>query len=381
MRCFWLIVLVLLAACGKEDAPGGGGTRDASSMIADASSDDASGFADAEETLDAIGSDAASLPDAAPADVVSSDVVVDDAGALPSDADLSDVLAADADLSDALFSDALAPDVFVPDVFGADVPAPDALVADSGAPDAGTPSNNVCTSSRDCFNGEVCGDLFVTASSIETRCTAPRASPPAQPVGGSCTQDSQCATNLCLDGVVNECGLVCSDAAIDCPSGFACPSYRYNPGSVWIPICNRACTDDGDCASTAGNVCSPQTYQRSGMWRLDNVCQAPAGAVALGGACTGGNDCRSGLCFTLTRIGIACGQCAANEACQCPDGSGPPCASGAMTNCVASSCTSICDDPSDCTGGTAGHNLTACETVNLGFPDGTTAPVQACGPP
>jgi hypothetical protein len=228
------------------------------------------------------------------------------------------------------------------------------------SPDAG----NRCTSNRDCIPGaETCGFLTVEANAVVLRCAPPNSLVGAGPVGGTCANDGQCSSRLCLDGLTNECSQGCA-LDTDCPAGFACVGYTYNPGNVNVNLCSRACTDDTLC-SPNGNVCQIQTYPISGGFDLDLVCQVPQGSVPNGSPCTGGGDCRSGLCFTFTRVGVGCGACTAGEVCQGAD-------------CVTQACSAICNDAADCAG--AGRFTTCNPSVSLQLPNGTTRPVTACTP-
>lgn len=368
----WVLPLALVA-CGEAEVPAGPSPADAE--IADhASPNEAGTSLDGTATAsdagsraqDAGGTDAVVLsPDAT--STSTPDAAASDA-APPVDAE-SDVDAAGVDASDAgTAGDAGAADAGRADVAGG---------GDGGRTDGGGP----CGSSLDCISGaELCADLRVVGSTVGTYCVAPNPSPPAVSVGASCTQDPECASNLCL-GLTHECSLVCSDAARDCPAGFACPSYRYDPGSVWIGLCSRRCADDGECAAqTAGNVCGVATYPiGGGAWSADQVCRAPRGSVPLGGACVSGSDCRSNLCLTFTRTGVAdCGGCRAGETCGCSNGGAPPCQGGGTIECVARGCTAICNDATDCA---AGGLFNSCDTVNLSLPDGSALPLRTCTEP
>ena len=244
--------------------------------------------------------------------------------------------------------------------------SPDASARDAG-PGGATDAGNLCRSGSDCIAGaEICGRVTVENNVVVTRCGPPNTSGPARPVGGQCVADSECSSNLCLDGLSNECSQVCRDPATDCPGNFACVGYTYNPGNVTVPVCNRRCADDDDCP-TSGTACSVATYRdASSTWQLSTVCQVASGSVPLGGACTTPNDCRSGICFNTRRIGVGCAACTGGEMCVGAD-------------CVVQACTAICDDPSDCA---AGGPLTRCAPgVNFTLPDNTTRSVSACSRP
>ena len=384
------VLALAVAACASDDPPAGAG-------------------ADASATAD-VGDAAAASPDAAPADAATPDAVGDapdattsspdagdldadgpagdadpatDGGSAPRDATPSDgAVGADADPFDggSTFDATFAVDV---GPRGQDAaPGVDRGPPGDGGPN-GADAGNLCTSNADCVPGvEVCGRLVVENNSVVSRCGQPKASTTAQSVGGMCTGDGDCASNLCLDGLANECSQICrgGTGTVDCPAGFTCAAYQYTPGNVWIPSCGRSCADDDDCSGTAGNVCSTTSFPTpAGPYDLAQVCQVAAGTVALGGTCATADDCRSGICFRNTRVGVGCAACGAGEACGCPGGGAPPCAGGVMPDCVLRACTALCDDATDCA---AGGPLTRCAPgVNLRLPDGQTRPISACSRP
>ena len=376
-------LLSLLTACGSETPPAGPG--DGSSAPADTG-----GASDAAAEVDA-GADSGVEADSG---AVADSGMGADAGSAADSGVAAD--SGEADLGVAADSGE-ATDSGAPADSG--VPADSGAVTDSGLPsdsglppsDAGVPSDsglpasdagasldagNRCASSQDCIPGvEICGDLRVVNNVVEPHCTTPNVG--GAPVGGMCAQDGACESRLCLDGIANECGLVCGSNT-DCPSGFTCAGYTYNPGAVSVQICSRSCTDSAGCAATPGNSCQVQTFEAGGSWHLATICQAPQGAVPLGGACTGGGDCQSGLCFTNTRIGVGCAACVGAEVCGCPGGGSPPCAGGVMPDCVLRACSSVCDDVTDCAG--AGQLIQCRPGVNLRLPDNTTQPISACAP-
>lgn len=319
-----------------------------------------------------------------------------DAGVMADGSASEDAALADAEPGDAgtLAPDAASGDASTPADAGPPPTDAGALDAAPGPLDSGTlgpdaavatDAGNRCTSSRDCLPGvEVCGDIRVANGSIETRCNAANPSPPAAPVGGSCTQGSQCGSSLCLDDFAGECSELCADAALDCPAGFSCSGYQYNPGPVWVYACSRSCEDNSACGAPSGgnpgNVCSPQVFQRGGAWSVERVCQLPAGPGGLGAACANGGDCQSGLCLTTSRT-VGCldnGGCMSGEVCECANGQAPPCAGGAMASCVSSLCSGVCNDDGDCAA--PNQPLTECRTdILLGLPDGTTVQLASCG--
>lgn len=378
-----LVLALAVGACASDDPPAGA-RADATPVAADAEA-----RLDAALARDAVAADPdggagpdAVAPDASGLAPDTSDPSPD-AGPDPRDGAASDaLLGVDADPFD---GGALADATFTVDVGPRTQDA--AAGADRAPPGDGGPNGadaaNLCTSNADCVPGvEVCGRLVVENNTVVSRCGQPNTSTTAQPVGGMCAGDGDCASNLCLDGLANECSQVCrgGTGAADCPAGFTCAAYQYTPGNVWIPSCGRSCADDDDCAGTSGNVCSTTSFPTpAGPYELAQVCQVAAGTVALGGPCTTADDCRSGICFRNTRVGVGCASCGAGETCGCPGGGAPPCGGGVMPDCVLRACTALCDDASDCA---TGGPLTRCAPgVNLRLPDGQTRPISACARP
>ena len=404
----WLIALSLLAVFACDDTPparfgppttmppagdGGPAPRDATpeTDAGDAATPDAHGDLDAGliDVGTASASDAGPR-DATPEDGAAADAMTLDAhlaDATPGDAQLTDASAGpDAQAGDAQAGDAQAGDAQAGDAQAGDASAgPDAGASDAGlAPDTGAVSGGLCGSSRDCVPGEACGALRVLGGMITTSCTSTN-SPPAGPIGDPCMAGAECVDGLCLGSINGECSVVCSDAALDCPTGFGCVGFQYNPGPVTVRSCARTCQRNLDCnPGASGNVCSTQAFEVAGQWQLALICEAPAGPGDLGQPCpNGGGDCRSGLCLTSSR-GSCTGPagCAADETCQCANGAPPPCAGGGGATCVSISCTSPCAAASDCTSSFAGNRLTSCAaSVTFTLPDMTQASVRTCTRP
>lgn len=338
------------------------------------------GARDAGQTSDAEPADAAVADAAVPDATVTDGAVVD---AAPEDSGADAGLIDDAAIGDAPAPDASPPDTGVEDAAALDSGAtPDAGLVDVGPRDAG----GFCTSNLDCNSGaEVCGRVRVINNVVRTLCGAPNPSPPARAIGSPCVSDMGCASNMCLSGISDECSVACADTGRDCPADFACVSYRFNPGPVWVGACSRACADDATCEGAhPGTVCTTHDYPTSAGWQLDTVCNAPLGAGHLGEACADGGDCRSGLCLTTSRLSCtSSAACGAGESCRCSNGSAPPCPGGAGAACVSSGCTSPCDDPTDCASSPfVGNALTQCSrTLRFVLPDMSEVDVLACTRP
>ncbi|MCK6546488.1 hypothetical protein L6R52_11610 [Myxococcota bacterium] len=379
LRATFAASLFVLAACSGAEPPPASIPDTGLVDVIDASepADVGTSLPDAMEVIDTglLGLDATEgAEDARP--FADADVNADTGVALDADA-IDTGLASDAgqvapDASQ-LADTGVVLDAGVPDSGALDAgqPAPDAgTIADAGV--AGRDAGSACTSTQDCIPGvEVCSEMRVVNNRVATYCRAPSPVPPAQPVGGACTTDGECGTNMCLDGFSNECTVACADAQRDCPSGFACVGYNYTPGPVWIFMCSRGCEDDGACAAgNPGNVCSSEVYQRAnGTWALERVCSLPLGAGTLGAACTTGNDCRSGLCLTTTRTN----GCTSNAGCNADE----TCTGG---SCISRLCSGLCNDDADCA--TPGQSLVDCRSdINLSLPDGQLVTLSSCGRP
>lgn len=343
-------VLVIAGCAGEGEPPPGSPVVLSDASLDAAVAEDAAVAGDA-DLLDSTvtSSDAGALADAAFADASEDDAAV-----------LEDSGAADAGTA------TVADDAGVAEDAAMAVDAGGPVVADAGAP-SGQDAGANCESTADCIAGaEICGDLTVVNNVVETHCVPPN--PNGAAIGGPCNSDAQCREGICLSGLNGECSVACEDSARDCPAGFLCTGYRYNPGNVTVGLCNRSCTDNDDCAGGApGNFCSTQVYEETpGVYAADLVCQAPPGIGVLGAACVGGNDCQSGLCLTTTRT-VQCtsnAQCMGDETCMNGD-------------CVSRLCSMICDDAADCSA--AGQPLTMCDSgILLGLPDGNTVAISAC---
>lgn len=392
-----LSLAVLLAACGSEDPVPATPTDAAASVDAGA------------DPGDAAASDATPPADAGlPAEDAGADATVDDAGA-PTDAESIDAEARDAAVGDAEPADGALADAEPADL-GPDAAGPaDAELADAGAGDAadggapdggpvdagaaadagaldgavGRDAGGPCARSADCNPDERCGRVRVVNNTVVILCGPPNP-PPAGPVGASCSGDLQCADGLCLDDVVGECAVGCGDDA-DCPSGFTCVGYRYDPGAVIVQACTRSCRRDGDCsASRAGNVCNTQSWTApGGASRFTLACSLPLGPEPIGGACASGADCASALCLTTRRGSCtSSAACGLGQACLCANGQPPPCAGGAGASCTSAECTAPCRTASDCVSPLPTNALTTCSSsVSFRLPDGSTVPVLVCTRP
>jgi hypothetical protein len=222
----------------------------------------------------------------------------------------------------------------------------------------------------------------VSGSVVEARCVAPRASPPALPVGGGCALDSECREGICLESLSGECSVVCADSALDCPGGFVCTSYRVN--QTLLGFCNRTCANDATCAAaTPGNICTINVNSLRNT--VDRVCLQPFGSGALGATCASGGDCLSGICLATTLFtGTPCptgAECPLDHTCRCPPGQAVCPDADRQCARVEKSCTVLCEETANCMGGVSGNPLTGCSPVTVSLPDGGTTPISMCTRP
>lgn len=174
---------------------------------------------------------------------------------------------------------------------GDTVDAPSDTSGTEGEDGTGDAGPTTCSSDEDCPEGEVCA---VDRSGDEVRriCRAPNEE--GGEVGDSCSEDSDCRSNLCLDGT---CTKPC-ERPVDCKKGWTCDSAEVETesgGSSSINVCQPApgkeCFSDGDCDS--GDRC----VARRGSDEVTFECGAPnSGGGAVGESCSSDGDCLHNLC-------------------------------------------------------------------------------------
>lgn len=145
-----------------------------------------------------------------------------------------------------------------------------------------------CSSDADCSSGSSC-QANKSADTLTFEC-APTAA--AGEVGDTCTADTDCAHNLCLDGI---CSAPCASSG-DCSAGanFTCglgavplDSGQSSSGQICLPP--RYCTQQRECL--VGESC--QIDRTNGV----AFCDAPTGSSTLGERCTQDSQCAENLCF------------------------------------------------------------------------------------
>ena len=149
-----------------------------------------------------------------------------------------------------------------------------------------------CTADGDCAAPDVC---VVDRSGDEVDLTCDDPSGPAD-VGAACTDDSDCASGLCLDGV---CSAPC-DTSNDCSAdgSFVCEitTITTDTGAsdditVCVPRPPDICLSDSECSGTDRCVASKT------MTAIEFACADPVGAGESAEACVADADCAQNLCI------------------------------------------------------------------------------------
>lgn len=238
-----------------------------------------------------------------------------------------------------------------------------------------TPAEISCADSSECTDGVRVCSLTQSGNNLVGQCAFPN--PNGSQMGSACTASSQCRENICLTNISDSCSVVCNDDG-DCAAGLGCTTYGD------IGFCNAVCADNSDCSAT--QICTINSDVIGND--VDSVCQNKvANGADLGGSCTGGTDCTTGLCLTTTAFtATACTQdtecTGAGETCACPIDQ-PNCNAGKRCATKENLCTNLCNDSADCSGGVANNTLTACSsTTVVQLPNGQgTKTIATCARP
>lgn len=161
---------------------------------------------------------------------------------------------------------------------------------------------DTCISDGDCGGGDRC-IANKTATDIEFRCGQPNAG--GGETGDSCTDDADCAQNLCVDGV---CQGPCAEVG-DCSTGddFDCEVATVDLGngnddSAQICVPPVVCDEDDDCPAAQNEIC----YVRETTDALDELCRDPnVGGGSLGQVCSDPLECANNFCLP-TRFRDVC---------------------------------------------------------------------------
>lgn len=175
----------------------------------------------------------------------------------------------------------------------------------SGAPTCAGATTG-CTSDAGCSATEMCNTA--------TRTCVPRPTTGTVPLGGACSESSECQTGLCFAGA---CSQTCNWLdPTSCPGGFycngqaSCGSGVCMAGSAGPAALGAACSTNTECATlycAAGRCSEPCIPGGAAACEPGYAC-AVGGAPgcgsclpelgALGDPCATNADCTSGLCAT-----------------------------------------------------------------------------------
>lgn len=190
-----------------------------------------------------------------------------------------------------------------------------------------TPTMGECTSTLRCTTGEVCGGIYLCGERPCLLCVLPGAAP----LGASCTNADQCASDFCANGICTATCLAGSTGDTACAAmnprmicgQFTSRARATDAGPAPISTfggCVTTCTRNADCAT--GLVCR---LQRNDFFdRLDEVCSSPSGMLTPGAACdpnppstaTSAMFCNNGQCIgTGDHTGYCAPFCATDADC------------------------------------------------------------------
>lgn len=193
-----------------------------------------------------------------------------------------------------------------------------------------------CTTDANCTAPQVCAfDYNLTIP--RTVCLEPAG--PGQ-LGDSCTDDNQCASNLCLN---QQCATPCA-RPVDCSDdgSFICTPQEIEHGNTTetVNVCTpkplEQCISDDDCA--APERCVLKSTLDGPMF----VCAPPAGPSEPGVACTINADCASNLCLD----NVCTAPCAGNH--HCNTDAGHTCEVVPVTHNGQPVDVSVCQPPVEC---------------------------------
>jgi hypothetical protein len=171
---------------------------------------------------------------------------------------------------------------------------------------------DTCISDGDCGGTDRC-IANKTATDIEFRCGAPNAG--GGETGDDCTDDSDCAQNLCVDGT---CQGPCAEVG-DCSTGedFDCEVAMVDLGggnsdSAQICVPPVLCGEDDDCPAAQNEVC----YVREETDALDTICRDPnVGGGSLGQVCSGPLECANNFCLETRFRDVCVTPCVEDDDC------------------------------------------------------------------
>ncbi|MBI2897162.1 MAG: trypsin-like serine protease [Deltaproteobacteria bacterium] len=176
-----------------------------------------------------------------------------------------------------------------------------------------------CSADGDCGQGEACG------KAKDADCGGCVGSGDASPFGAPCSVAEDCASAVCA---VDAFGAFCSAACPpDCPEGLQCGVAGqcvrpYEDGEVGDP-----CASNDDCSSelcgnfdagrTCTDNCDPANPCPGGFScnEHDGTSFCEPGLPPVGSACSGNDDCQTGLCGHFGEFDACTQPCSADDPC------------------------------------------------------------------
>lgn len=200
-----------------------------------------------------------------------------------------------------------------------------------------------CTSNRDCATGLTCAVVLnATGSALESACV---------PAGGkasgvACTQDTECASLLCLNGF---CSAPCTDST-QCGAEQLCLQTSVSKAgkSKTLKMCEtlpeERCDLTGTC-SDGVRMCNQIYSGTSNPNAREAYCGMPnqSASGGLGDSCQRNSECRSNIC--LTGMSDDCSVICTNDS-QC--GPGQVCTSFREGTSQIGYCMHSCVNNNDC---------------------------------
>lgn len=213
----------------------------------------------------------------------------------------------------------------------------DTMGGDGGG-DASVPGDP-CASDEDCTAPQICV-VDRSGDAVEMTCQDPTGS---GELGDACSADSDCASNLCVNG---QCSKPC-ERPVDCSDdgSFICDATDLDLGAggtaetnVCVPKPTEQCTSDADCASPERCIAI------KGATEVTFECGTPnSGGGDVGDSCTADSDCAQNLC----QGDVCSGPCASNG--DCSAGTDFSCEIGSVDLGNGSTDNAqICSAPRDC---------------------------------
>ncbi len=200
-------------------------------------------------------------------------------------------------------------------------------------------------------------------------------------LGESCTSPAQCESDVCWesgDETTGECTVFCSDSAADCASEQVCTRLSEEVGA-----CLESCVGNADCDN--GNACQLGIDHDDSM---HGYCNAYIGDLDTGDECSAPDDCKNGLCLTVTTYAVTPDSCDFDSHCDdgfectCPPGD-PNCTDEVCVSeegTTEQRCSEMCETNSDCD--TGEHVMTECmHNIVVTWESGISDNISGCSLP